>query len=209
MKLYYKPGACSLATHITLNELNAVFVLESVDTEKGLSENGADFSTISPNGYVPALETDDGDVITENLAVLQYLADLSPQLGLAPKAGTMERIRLQELLSFLSSELHKAFGPFFKKQSPEGNAKKAALTHLSRRLDHIEARLADGRPFLLGDTFTVADAYAFVILNWSNFIEFDLKPWNKAHEYVERVRTRQSVHNAMLAEGLISNGATA
>jgi len=203
MKLYYKPGACSMASHIILNELGIQFELDKTDTEAGKTEAGEDFRKISPNGYVPALVNDEGDVITENPAVLQYLADQSPDAGLAPPNGTLERTRLQEALNFVSSELHKSFGPFFSGTELEGDARKKAEAGVGRRAAHIERSLADDRAFLLGDTFTVADAYAFVVLNWAGFVGVSLDAWPKTQAYVARVAARPASIKAMVAEGLI------
>ena len=203
MKLFYKPGACSMATHIILNELGSTFDLDKTNTETSETESGEDFRKISPNGYVPALITDDGDIITENPAVLQYLADQVPEAGLAPPNGTLERTRLQEALNFVSSELHKAFGPFFSGIDLNPDAKKNAKAGVSRRIDHIERNLADGRAYLLGDAFTVVDAYAFVVLNWTNFVGISLDAWPKTQAYVARVSDRPATVKAMVTEGLI------
>jgi len=204
MKLYYKPGACSMAAHIVFNEIGLSFDLDKVDTSSGKTESGGDFRKISPNGYVPALVTNGGDVITENPAVLQYLADRVPEAGLAPANGTLERTRLQEALNFVSSELHKAFGPFFSGTDLDLEAKTQAHDNVARRIDHIERSLADGRVYLLGETFTVADAYAFVVLNWANFVGIDLAPWPKTRAYVTLMAARPSVVKAMITEGLIA-----
>jgi len=209
MKLFYKPGACSMASHIILNELGTSFDLDKTDTEAGKTDSGEDFRKISPNGYVPALITDDGDVITENPAVLQYLADQVPDAGLAPPSGTLERTRLQEALNFVSSELHNAFGPLFSGTDLDLDAKKKAEAGVSRRVDHIERSLADGRAYLLGDSFTVADAYAFVVLNWTNFVGISLDAWPKTQAYVARVAARPAVVKAMVTEGLIEQGQVA
>ncbi|MBO6518679.1 MAG: glutathione transferase GstA [Rhodospirillales bacterium] len=208
MKLYYKPGACSLASHIILNELGAPFDLEKVDTANGRTENGADYSRISPNGYVPALQLDSGDIVTENPAILQLLGDRATVGSLVPVAGTMARIRLQEMLNFLSSELHKAFGPFFSGQDLTDDERANAEAGVTRRVKFIEATLAE-KPYLLGDAFSVADAYAFVVLNWSNFVGIDTSQWPHVHEYLARVQDRPSVRKAMKAEGLIGDEAAA
>jgi len=209
MKLYYKTGACSMASHIILNELGIQFELDKTDTEAGKTEAGEDFRKISPNGYVPALVNDEGDVITENPAVLQYLADQMPDAGLAPPNGTLERTRLQEALNFVSSELHKSFSPFFSGTALDADAKQLAEDGLGRRVAHIERSLADGRAYFLGDTFTVADAYAFVVLNWTNFIGVSLDAYPKTQSYMARVAARPAVVKAMVTEGLIEPGQAA
>jgi glutathione S-transferase len=203
MKLHYKPGACSMASHIILNELGATFELDKTDTDAGKTEAGGDFRNISPNGYVPALITDTGEIITENPAVLQYLADQSPETGLAPANGTLARTRLQEALNFVSSELHKSFGPFFSGKELVGDARQRAEVGVGRRVAYIEQRLADGRAFFLGDTFTVVDAYAFVVLNWAGFVGVSLDAYPKTQSYVARVAARPASIKAMVAEGLM------
>lgn len=209
MKLYYKPGACSLASHIALYEIGAPFELDKTDTEAGLTESGENFADISPNGYVPALKTQAGDILTENPAILQFLADQKPESRIAPACGTIERVRLQELLNFLSSELHKAFGPFFSGTELSVDAKALAEHNVARLIDHIEYRLGDGRPFLLGEDFSVADAYAFVVLNWTSFVGIDLDGWPITQGFVARVRLRPATIKAMTAEGLIETGQAA
>jgi glutathione S-transferase len=207
MKLHYKPGACSLASHIILNELGASFDLDKTDTDAGKTETGGDFRVISPNGYVPALITDDGEIITENPAVLQYLADQAPDAGLAPPNGTMARTRLQETLNFVSSELHKSFSPFFTGKELTDAQRQTAEAGVGRRAAHIERRLADGRAFLQGDTFTVADAYAFVVLNWAGFVGVSLAAHPKTQAYVARIAARPASIKAMIAEGLMEQAA--
>ena len=203
MKLYYKPGACSMASHIILNEIGTSFDLDKTDTEAGGTESGEDFRKISPNGYVPALVTDADDIITENPAILQYLADQAPDAELAPPNGTLERTRLQEALNFVSSELHKSFSPFFSGTELDGEARQQAEAGVGRRVAHIERSLADGRAYLLGDRFTVVDAYAFVVLNWAGFVGLSLDAWRKTQVYVARVAARPSAVKAMVTEGLI------
>ncbi len=204
MKLHYKPGACSMAAHITLNEIGAPFDLDKTDTETGKTESGGEFRAISPNGYVPALVTAGGDIITENPAVLQFLADQAPDTGLAPMNGTLERTRLQEVLNFVSSELNKAFAPFFSGVDIDLDTRAICEANVGRRIDHIESSLSDDHPYLLGETFSVADAYAFVVLNWTNFVGIDLAPWPKTQAYVARVAARPTVVKTMVTEGLVT-----
>lgn len=204
MKLYYKPGACSLASHIVLSEVGAAFQLVKTDTDSGRTEDGQDFRAISPNGYVPALETSEGIVITENPALLQYLADRFPEADLAPANGTIARVRLQELLNFLSSELHKAFGPFFSGRALNNDERKAATAQVWRRTAHLEQLLSDGRNFLTGDQFSVADAYGFVVLNWAGFVDVSLDEFPLVQAFVARIGERPAVQTAMRSEGLIA-----
>lgn len=203
MKLYYKPGACSLASHIALIETGAPFSIEKVDTQSGKTESGADYRKINGRGYVPALELDDGRVVTEGAAILQFIADSYRESALAPAAGTFERTRLQELLNFVASELHKSFGPFFAKKVPEGEARETAVKAVQSRLQHIDTILADGRPYLLGEKFSVVDAYCFVVANWANFVDISLEKLPHAKALVARVAERPSTIAAMRAEGLI------
>ncbi|RLJ41017.1 glutathione S-transferase [Litoreibacter meonggei] len=207
MKLHYKPGACSLASHIILNELGVSFDLDKTDTGANKTEAGDNFLEISPNGYVPALITDEGEIITENPAVLQYLADQSPDAGLAPPNGTLARVRLQEALNFVSSELHKSFSPFFSGKELNDEQRQRVEAGVHRRATHVEQCLADGRAFLLGDTFTVADAYAFVVLNWAGFVGVSLDAHPKTQAYVARIAARPSSIKAMVSEGLMEQAA--
>ncbi|MEM8684079.1 MAG: glutathione transferase GstA [Pseudomonadota bacterium] len=203
MKLFYSPGACSLASHIILNELDYQYELEKTDTRTSTTESGINYLSVNPNGYVPALQTDDGDVITENPAILQYLADNAPESGLAPPNGSFARTRLQELLNFLSSELHKAYSPFFSGQELDDDEASAVHKKIARRVTHIEQRLADGRAYLLGTDFSVADAYAFVVLGWSQTVNFDLGAFPKVKSYLKRIVSRPAVERALIEEGLI------
>jgi glutathione S-transferase len=198
MKLYISPGACSLASNIALHEAGIPFEISKVD-KRTKRANGVDFVTINPKGYVPALQLDDGQVLTENVAVLQYIADLNPAAKLAPPAGTMERYRLQEWLSFINSEVHKAFSPLFSSEATE-ETKTYARNYLAKRLAYLEGALGD-RAYLTGDQFTVADAYLFTVLGWGAHVGVDIGPRLKS--YVERVRARPQVIEAMTAEGLI------
>ena len=206
MKLYYLPGACSLSIRIILNELNLPFEGIKVDPRTGKTEAGADYRAINPKGYVPALELDDGTVITENPAILQYLADQHPDAGLAPAPGSFERVRLQEALNFISAELHKAFSPYFG-PALDSEEKAKVEAKVKRRIGDVEQALADGRDFLLGGRFFVADAYLFVVLNWSNVVGLSLDAWPKVAALVARVAERSAVHKSLVQEGLIAENA--
>ncbi len=202
MKLYYSPGACSLSPHIVLREADFNFEIERVDNATKRTEGGSDFREINPKGYVPVLRLDSGELLTEGAAIVQYLADQHPQAGLAPKAGTLERARLQEHLNFTASELHKAFSPLFTSGTSDAD-KKTATANVERRFDHIERLLADGRSHLLGNTFSVADAYLFVVASWAKPTGIGLDKWPKLAAFVERVAARPKVRDAMKAEGLL------
>jgi glutathione S-transferase len=202
MKLFNKPGACSLASHIILKEVGIAFDLEEVDTEMGQTKSGLDYKKINPKGYVPALELDTGEILTEGASILQYIADQHPKSGLAPKVGTMERARLQEYLNYTGSELHKAFGPLFSSKATEEDKTKAGL-NVAQKFDYLNDLLADGRTYLLGDSFSVADSYLFVVSNWSNFVGIDLKKWPHVAAFVERIASRPAAQAAMKAEGLL------
>lgn len=199
MKLYYLTGACALASAISLLEAGQKFELVKVDRHTRKTADGLDFNEINPKGYVPALKLDDGEVLTENVAVLQYIGDLNPAAKLAPPAGTMERYRLLEWLAFISTEVHKSFSPLFRKDAPE-EVKQYARRNLTLRLDYLQRILAN-RSFLLGEQFTVADAYLFTVLGWSGYVDVDIGPQLK--RYVERIGARPHVIAAMKAEGLI------
>jgi len=201
VKLFYAPGACSLSPHIVLCELDLPFALEAVDLKTKKTESGADFTAINPKGYVPALQLDDGEVLTEGAAIVQYLADKHAPGMLAPLAGTVERARVNGHLNFISAELHKAFGPLFNPAlAPE--AREAAVANIGRKLDVVEKALADGRPYLTGPNFTVADAYLFVVLSWAPNLGVDLARWPRLGEFSKRVIARTAVQAAMAAEGL-------
>jgi len=200
MKLYYSPGACSLSPHIVLREAGLSFDLVKKDLHSQTLEDGSDYRTINPKGYVPALVLDDGQVLTEGPAIVQYLADQVPGKKLAPPAGTLERVRLQEWLNYITSELHKTFSPLFNKQASE-DWKAAARALLDRRIDYV-AKALEGRNYLMGDTFTVADCYLFTVLNWAAWVKVDLSRWPGASEYLKRVAARPAVQAALQAEGL-------
>lgn len=205
MRLYFKPGACSLASRIVLIELGQAFEAIRVDTDAGLTEDGRDYRAVNPRGYVPALELKDGRVVTENPAVLQYLADLQPD-RLAPAAGSWDRVRLQEALSFISSELHKAFSPFFHGEA-QGERRAPAEALLKRRLGEVEQMLGHENPYLLGDRMSVADIYLFVVLNWTGFIGFSLQGWPRLYDFMSHMGAHGSVRAALLQEGLLKDAA--
>lgn len=201
MKLFYAPGACSLSPHIVLRELGLLFALEAVDLKTKRTESGADFTAINPKGYVPALQLDDGEVLTEGAAIVQYLADKHAPGTLAPVAGTVERARVNGHLNFISAELHKAFGPLFNPAlAPE--AREAAVANVGRKLNLVEEALADGRPYLTGPEFSVADAYLFVVLSWAPKLGVDLARWPHLGGFSQRVTARTAVQAAMAAERL-------
>jgi glutathione S-transferase len=201
MKLYFSPGACSLASHIALLEAGLDFTLEQVDLRSKRTAGGQDFVAINSKGYVPALEMKDGNVLTEGPAILQFVADRAPDRRLAPAHGTLERYHLAEWLNFISTELHKNFSPLFRATSTE-DMKEAARTNLRNRLAWVAARL-EGNDFLTGSTFTVADAYLFTVLSWAGVVQFDLSPWPVLDAFVQRVGARPAVQQALREEGLV------
>lgn len=201
MKLYYSPGACSLAPHIALRETGQEVTLEKVDLKAKKTETGADFRAINPKGYVPVLQLDDGAVITEGVVIQQYIADRAPEVRLAPPRGSTERMRLEELLVFISTELHKGYTPLFAATTPE-DAKPAFREKIGRYYDIVEDTLGDGRSYLTGDGFTIADAYLYVIANWSQPTGIDLSRWPRLTAFVARVDGRPAVQAARKAEGL-------
>ncbi|MEZ5893242.1 MAG: glutathione transferase GstA [Parvularculaceae bacterium] len=207
MKLYYLQGACSLASHIALVEAGETVTLEKVDKATKRTASGEDYLKVNPNGYVPALKLASGDILTEGPAILEYIADTHPAAKLAPASGTIERARVNALLSFAGSELHKAFTPLFASPAPEGAAREAAIEKVAKRLGYIESLLSDGRSYLTGGQFTIADAYVFVVANWSNFVGVDLKQWPNTAAFVARVAARPAAQKALAAEGLIAKAA--
>lgn len=204
MKLYYATGACSLSPHIVLRELGLKFDLERVDLATKKTESGQDYKTIHAKGYVPLLVLDNGEQLSEGPAMVQYLADQKPDSGLAPKFGTMERYRLIEWLNFISTELHKGFSPLFAKVN-EG-AVTAALKKLEDRLGWVDSQLK-GKNYLMGEKFTVADAYLFTVLNWSIPLKVDISRWQNLTAFRNRVLERPNVQVAMQAEGLLKKAA--
>ena len=200
MKLYILPGACSMASNIALHEAGIQFEVSKVDRRTKRAD-GVDFTTINPKGYVPALKLDSGQVLTENVVVLQYIADLNPTAKLAPAAGTPERYKFLEWLSFVNSEVHKTFSPLFSSEATE-ETKTYARNLLTKRLAYVESALGDNK-FLMGDQFTVADAYLFTVLGWGAYVNYDISP--KLKSYVERIKARPAVVAAMSSEGLIKH----
>lgn len=203
MKLYYSPGACSLAPHIVLHEAAYAFDSEKVDIPNKKTASGADYWGINPKGYVPALQLDDGAVLTEVGVILQYLADQKPASGLAPAAGTMARYRLMEWLNFVATEVHKSIGSLFNPaMTPE--MKEVQKGYIERRLNALEKMLA-GKQYLMGDAFSVADAYLFTVLRWTGFHKVDLGPWPNIRAFMDRVTARPQVQTTLRAEGLLKS----
>ncbi|MDI1350321.1 glutathione transferase GstA [Aquabacterium sp.] len=201
MKLYLKPGACSLSPHIVLQELGLAHETETVDLAKKVTASGANYFDINPKGYVPALTLDDGTLLTEGPAIVQYLADLHPDAKLAPPNGSLARYQLQSWLTYIGTELHKNFTPFF---NPAATAemKAQAGAMLQRRFALVESELAS-KSYLMGEDFTVADAYLFTVTNWAKFIQFDLGAFPQLQAFQARVAARPAVQRALKAEGLI------
>lgn len=202
MKLYYSPGACSMASHIVLNEIGKPYEAERIDNKTKITATGKDFRAINPKGKVPALEVD-GQVLTEGPAILQYVADAAGAEKLAPKAGSFPRARVNEVMTYVSSELHPAFSPLFNPALDDAG-KEAARNTVGKKLDWLESLLADGRTFLTGAEFTIADAYAFVVSNWSGHVGVKLDNWPKVKEFVARVAGRPAVQKTLKEEGLIA-----
>jgi len=200
MKLYYFTGACSLASNISLREAGLPFQLVKVD-RRTRKADGVDYNEVNPKGYVPALALDNGEVLTENIAVLQYIADRNPAAKLAPPAGTMERYRLVEWLAFISTEIHKSFSPLFRDDA-HAEVKHHARKNLAGRLDYLN-RAIGSRSFLMGEQFTVADAYLFTVLGWGRHVNVDHAQWPQLQHHAERVGARPHVIEALKSEGLL------
>ncbi len=200
MKLYYAPGACSLAPHIVIREAHLDVKLDLVTfrDQTRTVEDGRDFHSVNPQGSVPALELDDGQVLSENAVILQYLAAQAGDANLAPGEG-MAHWRLLEMLNFIATELHKGFSPLFHKPTPDARA--GLVKQLGNRLTLLQGKLGD-KPFLLGERFTIADAYAFVILRWAHKFRVDIADLTNLAGYFERLLARQSVRKALEEEGL-------
>jgi glutathione S-transferase len=205
MKLYFSPGACSLSPHIVARELDLPLQLEKVDLKAKQTASGHDFLQINPKGHVPVLALDDGKVLTEGPAIVQYLADLKPQAGLAPPNGTFERARLQEMLNFISTEIHKTYSPLFNPATP-AETRTERLEQLRKRYDYLDKLLAKST-FLLGDQFTVADTYLFTTMNWAPRVDLELSGFKSLTDFQQRVGSRPAVKAALVAEGLIKQAA--
>ena len=201
MKLYFSPGACSLSPHIVAKEAGIALDLAKVNTKDHSLVAENDYYAVNPKGYVPALEIAPGEVLTEGPAIVQYLADLKPAAGLAPPNGTLERARVQEMLGYINSEIHKSYSPLFSdKTTPEARAEK--LEYLARRYALIDKQLA-GRDYLFGKSFSVADAYLFTVTNWARHVKLDLAAFPNLLAFQKRVAARPAVQAAMKEEGLI------
>jgi glutathione S-transferase len=200
MKLYFSPGACSLSPHIVAQEAGIPLTLVKVDTSTKKLADGGDYWAINPKGYVPALQIDSGELLTEGPAIVQYLADQKPDARLVPAAGTLERYRVQEMLGYINSEIHKTYSPLFRPTTlPE--VRKEREEYLRKRYQLVEKQLAKG-PYLFGEQFTVADAYLFTVTNWANFLKLDLSELPNLLAFQARVAARPAVQAVMVAEGL-------
>ncbi|SEI07436.1 glutathione transferase GstA [Pseudomonas asplenii] len=198
MKLYYAPETCSLSPHIVLRELDLPFEGVRVDNRSKLTEHGDDFRSINPKGYVAALQLDNGEVLTEGAAILQFLADLKPSAGLAPANGSWQRVRLQEWLNFIGSEVHGTMGPLFNAAIPE-EVKAIFRTRLFQRFALLESTLAR-QDYLLEGGFSVADVYLFTVMHWNRFFAIDLAPWPALVRFMARIGARPSAIRALEAE---------
>ena len=201
MKLYYSPGACSLSPHIALCEAGLPYELLRVDLMQKTTEDGRDYLTVNPFGYVPALELDNGEILLEGPAIIQYIADQVPDKGLAPPNGSLDRYRLQQWLNFISTELHKGIGALYNPALPDG-AREMFIGLVSKRLN-VLAPMLENKPFLMGDDFTVADGYLFTVLGWCRHLDFDLSPWPALGAFLGRVAARPAVQQALGEEGLL------
>jgi len=204
MKLYYSPGACSLAPHIALHEVGLPFTAVKVDLRTHKLDDGTDYYTINPKGYVPLLELPSGERLSEVGVILQYIADRKPGT-IAPAFGAMERYRLMEWLNFIATEVHKQFSPLWNPTTPEAT-KEAQRTKLAARFDLVAQTLAK-QPYLTGETFTVADAYLFTVVSWAGTLKVDLTPWPALQQFQARVAARPKVHEALKAERLAKDPA--
>jgi glutathione S-transferase len=201
MKLYYSPGACSLSPHIVAREAGVDVDLVKVDLKSHTFDSGSDFYKVNPKGYVPALEVKAGEVLTEGPAIVQYLGDQKPQSGVVPSAGSMERYRVQELLGYINSEIHKTYSPLFNPNTKPEVADERR-EYLKKRYQYVE-QLLGGREFLVGNKFTAADAYLFTVTNWAGHVKVDLSGFPNLQAYQKRIAARPAVQQAMKEEGLV------
>jgi glutathione S-transferase len=201
MKLYYSPGACSLAVNIALHEAGIPFDLERVDNKAKVTKGGENFWDVNPKGVVPVVKLDNGETLTEAAPLLQYVADQNPAAGLMPKAGTMDYYRALEWLNFIATELHKQFTPLFKDNTP-GDYRAIAKQNVLNAFKHIDEHLA-GKQWLAGGSYSVADIYLFTVSNWARFQDIDIAQWPNINDLRTRIRARPKVQDAMKAEGLI------
>jgi glutathione S-transferase len=206
MKLYYAPGACSLAPHIVAREAGVPVDLVKVDLVKHRLEDGSDYKAVNPRGYVPLVELEDGERFTEAAVIVQLLAERGRNPDLLPPAGSRERLRVQSWLNFIATELHKTFSPWLWHKETAESTQQAAKAKLAARFAELD-RLLAGQPYLTGEKFTVADAYAFTIVNWSNFLKVDLTPYPNLSAFLDRVAARPAVQEALHAEGLLKRAA--
>lgn len=201
MKLYYAAGACSLSPHIVALEAGIPVELIKVDNKAKRTASGEDFLHINPKGYVPALQLESGELLTEGTAIVQYLADLKPESGLAPANGTTARYRLQEMLGYINSELHKSYSPLFKPDTPDA-VREERQAYLRKRYAFLEQHLSK-HDWLIGDQFTAADAYLFTVTNWAQHVKLDLSDFPAIVAFQQRVASRPKVQSALQAEGLL------
>ena len=201
MKLYFSPGACSLSPRIVLLETGLPFTTEQVDLHSKRMTGGGDYRAVNPNGYVPALEIAAGQVLTEGPAIVQYLADQAPEKGLAPPAGTLARYQLMSMLNFIAAEIHKNYTPLFLPDTLDA-VREAARANLTRRYAYLDTHLA-GRTYLVGEQFSVADAFLFTVTSWAGFVQLDLSAWPHVEAFQQRIGARPAVLQAMRDEGLI------
>lgn len=200
MKLFYKPGACSLASHITLRESGKDFTLEGVDLMKKRLENGDDFFAVNPKGQVPALLLNDGTLLTEGVAIMQYLADSVPDRQLLAPVGSISRYKTLEWLNYIATELHKGFTPLFRPDTPE-EYKPAVRALLEKKLQYVDESLKEGQ-WICGQRFTIADAYLFTVLRWASAVKLNMTSLNHIAEYMQRAAERPAIAAALKAEGL-------
>jgi len=201
MKLFYSPGACSLSPHIVAREAGIDVQLEKVDTKSHTYNGGSDFFKVNPKGYVPALEIDAGQILTEGPAIVQYLGDRKPESGIVPPAGSVDRYRLQEMLGYINSEIHKTYSPLFNKATSEDTANERR-EYLKKRYAYLEGILAT-KQYLVGGKFSAADAYLFTVTNWAQYVKLDLAGFPNLQEFQKRVAARPAVQQAMKEEGLL------